>query len=60
MPVSISYFTFFLKNANLFFERKKDLKNDTFHCDFFNILKIVPNTRRGTIYYQTRPAVFMK
>lgn len=31
-----------------------------FIVTFFNILKIVPNARKGAVYYQMRSAVFMK
>lgn len=41
-------------------KERENLKHAKFHCDFFSILKIVPNTRRGATYYQTWPAVFMK
>lgn len=43
-----------------FFKEKENLRNAAFHCDFFNILKIVPNARKGAVYYQMRSAVFMK
>lgn len=60
MPVSIRNLSIFYKSANLFFKETEDLRNAAFHCDFFNILKIIPNARRGAAYYQMRSAVFIK
>lgn len=50
-----------LKRMQTYFSKEKeDLRNAKFHCEFFNILKILPNAMRGAIYYQTRSGVFMK